>query len=179
MTAAQLAEAQKLISEWKVIPNDLAVTLASEFEGWFRSLASKGDLPRVFTGVTKDGKQAMLILSGLPLDRIQMLDFLIWLCRTEQFVTYALATKSGLLDKSNNMIEVIDIIDVAKTLGIEALPNDAYRLFDRSQSVKPANSSDFLFFGLQRSKNAIPNNEQELFRQLWSELRPKSMWRQR
>jgi hypothetical protein len=72
--------------------SDLAAILVDEFAGWFRNLAANGVIPRVFSGVTKDGKQAIVILNDLPLDHVQRRDFLTWLCRTEQFVAYAYGT---------------------------------------------------------------------------------------
>jgi hypothetical protein len=139
----------------------------------------------VFTGVTKDGKQAIVILTGLPLSDVQRRNFSIWLCRTENFVAYAYGTHVGKLEESKNITENIDIYassdsyDVWKSLGIERLPDGTFRLFDRTNLVLPAKSKDVIFFGLQRSTNIISNDDQESFRKLWSDLKSKAMWRQR
>ena len=66
-----------------------------------------------------------------------------------------------------------------KSLGIEKLTDGTYRLFDQNQIVAPARSKDVIFFGLQGSTDDTPSGDQELFRKLWSDLKPKAMWRQR
>ena len=81
----------------KEASSDLASVLASEFVVWFQTLGAKGVLPRAFTGVTQGGKQAVVVLTGLPIDRIQRRDFLIWLCRNEEFTAYAYATQVGIV----------------------------------------------------------------------------------
>jgi hypothetical protein len=106
--------------------NDVATLLVDEFEAWFRSLGADGFLPRAFTGVTKGGKQAVVILTGLPFDHVQRRDFLIWLCRAEQFETYAYGTHVGIIDGPSTASEGIRICassewyDVEKGLGIDS-----------------------------------------------------------
>jgi TPR repeat protein len=181
MSASQIAEAQKRASA-----SDLAVILVSEFEAWFQSLASKGVLPRAFTGVTKNGNQVVVVLTGLPLDHVQRRDFLIWLCQTEQFVAYAYATRVGVAADSDSAItDSLDIYassdryDASKTLGIDELTDGTHKFIDQHQVVLQANPENGLFFGLQHSTHNISGDDQELFRKLWSDLKPKSMWQQR
>jgi hypothetical protein len=165
--------------------SDLATVLAHEFAEWFRNLGAQGYLPRVFTGVTKDGKQCIVILSGLPLDHVQRRDFLIWLCRTEQFFTYAYGTHVGIASSASDFTEGIDIYassasyDVTKTLGIDKLGNGTSRIFDRHHAVMSAGTKNGIFLGLQRSTIDISSDDQEQFRELWRDMRPKVMWRQR
>ncbi len=124
-------------------------------------------------------------MTGLPFDHVQHRNFLIWLCRTEQFVAHAYGTQVGIAGESNKTTEAIeifassDLYNVDKTLGIEKLSDGTYRLFDRSQIVTQAKYKDEIFLGLQGSTNNIPSDHQELFRRLWDDLKPKSMWRQR
>jgi hypothetical protein len=163
--------------------SDLAVVLVDEFTEWFQNLGAKGLLPRAFTGVTKDGKQALLILNDLPLNHIQRREFLIWLCRNEQFVAYAYGTNVGIADNSSTITEGLDIYassdryHASKTLGIERQADGTIHFFNRHQAVLPATDDDGLFFGLQRSTEIIQNND--LFRTLWRRLSLKAMWRQR
>jgi hypothetical protein len=104
---------------------DLASGLIAEFVVWFQNLGAKGILPRAFTGVTNDGKQAVIFLSGLPLDHIQRREFLIWLCRNEGFVAYAYATHVGIAKDTSTVNEGLDVYassnryDASKTLRIE------------------------------------------------------------
>jgi hypothetical protein len=167
-------------------PSDLAAVLAAEFEQWFRNLGLQGALPRAFTGVTNDGNQAIVILTGLPLNHVQRRGFLIWLCRTEQFVAYAYATRVGVAADSDAAItECLDIYassdryDASKTLGIDKLSDGTYKFIDQHQVVLPASPKNGLFFGLQRSTNNISSDDQELFVRLWRDAKPKAMWRQR
>jgi hypothetical protein len=75
------ARAQPRVDNSDQASNDLAVVLAQEFAVWFRNLGVQGILPRAFTGVTKDGKQGIIILTGLPFDRLQQpegSDYRLW-----------------------------------------------------------------------------------------------------
>ena len=146
----------------------------------------KGVIPRAFTGVTKDGKQAIVILTGLPLDHVQRRDFLIWLCRTEGFVAYAYGTHVGIAaDSASTVTEGIDIYassnryDASKTLGISKLTDGTLKMFDRDFAVMPADPENGIFLGLQRLTTNISSDNQELFRNLWRDVRPKVIWRQR
>ncbi len=166
--------------------NDVATLLVDEFEAWFRSLGADGFLPRAFTGVTKGGKQAVVILTGLPFDHVQRRDFLIWLCRAEQFETYAYGTHVGIIDDASlTASEGIRICassewyDVEKGLGIDRAIDGKLVFFDRHYVVRSARSKDGVFFGLQRSTRDIPSDSQELFRELWRDMRSTVLWLQR
>ena len=190
MTQTQIAEAQKLARDWKDHADqntgDLAVALVAEFNGWFQNLAAKGIIPRAFTGVTKEGKQGIVILTGLPLDHVQRRNFLIWLCRTEKFIAYAYGTEVVVAETLATTSRGIDIYassdryDATKTLSIEKQPDGSYRFHDRFYKVLPTKSTeDFLFFRLQQSTDSTSRSEQDLFSALWMDLKPKVMWRQR
>jgi hypothetical protein len=166
--------------------DDLATLLVEEFAAWFRSLGASGFIPRAFTGVTKGGQQTMVIFTGLPLDHVQRRDFLIWLCRGEQFETYAYGTHVGIIDGASfTASEGIRICasseryDVTKTLGIDRTIDGKYVLFDHDYAVLPARSENGIFLGLQRSTQDISSDAQELFRKLWCDERSEVLWRQR
>jgi hypothetical protein len=166
--------------------SDLAAALTAEFHSWFQNLGPKGVIPRVFTGVTAGGKQAIVILTGLPLDHIQRLEFLIWLCRCEQFVAYAYGTHVAIAtDSTSDMTEGISIFassehyDVSETLGIDRLTDGTYKVFNRSYRVLESNPENELFHGLQRSTKNIASDQQAHFRKLWMGTKAKAMWRQR
>jgi hypothetical protein len=166
--------------------SDLAAVLTAEFRAWFQNLGPKGAIPRIFTGVTADGKQAIVVLTGLPLDHIQRREFLIWLCRCEQFVAYAYGTHVGIAtDNTSDITERISIYasseryDVSQTLNVDRLADDSYKLSSRSYTVLESNPENDLFHGLQRSTNNISSDQQALFRKLWMGTKAKAMWRQR
>jgi hypothetical protein len=164
--------------------SDLASLLIAEFAEWFQNLGAKGVLPRAFTGVSKGGKQAVVILSGLPLDHDQRRGFLIWLCRTEEFVAYAYGTQVGIADESS-VTEGLDIYassnkyDISKTLRIERQAGGTILFFDQHNAVLPAKPDNGIFFGLQSSHASISRDNDQLFRDLWRDLKSKSMWRSR
>jgi len=166
--------------------SDLAVVLVHEFAAWFRTLALQDVIPRTFTGVTKDGKQAIVILTGLPLDRVQRRDFLIWLCRTEGFVAYAYGTHVGIAaDGASTLTEGIDIYassdryDASKTLGLDRVSGGTLRIVEHNLAVMPASPENGIFLGLQRSTSEVSSDNQKLFRDLWRNARPNALWRQR
>jgi hypothetical protein len=165
---------------------DLAAVLASEFDIWFRTLGARGFIPRAFTGVTKEGKQAVVILTGLTLDHVQRREFLIWLCRTEQFVAYAYGTHVAIAaDSTSPMSEGIDIYassdcyDVSKSLQINRLADGTHTLLERHHAVLEASPDNGLFWGLQRLTDNIPSDNQVLFGRLWRDIEPNARWRQR
>lgn len=164
---------------------DLSLVLVGEFSTWFETLGTKGILPRAFTGVTDDGKQAVIILTGLPLDHIQRREFLIWLCRNEGFVAYAYGTQVGIADDPSSFNEGLDIYassdhyDASLTLGIERHADGSIRFSKQHHAVLSAKRDNGLFFGLQRSNQSIPPHNELLFRELWRDLKSKAMWRQR
>lgn len=90
-------------------PRDIAVNLAGEVATWLQNLGAKGALPRAFTGITREGKQAIVILTGLPFDHVQRREFIIWLCRQEKFVAYAYATHVGVADDDFRVTEALDV----------------------------------------------------------------------
>jgi hypothetical protein len=165
--------------------NDLATLLVDELEAWFRSLGASGFLPRAFSGLTKGGKQAVVILTGLPFDHVQRRDFLIWLCRAEQFETYAYGTHVGIISGPSTASEGIKIYassewhDVEKTLGIDRTIDGKYVFFDQHYVVLPACSENGIFLGLQRSTQDISSDAQELFRELWRDMKSTVLWLQR
>jgi hypothetical protein len=156
--------------------DDLAVVLADEFAQWFRNLVARGDpLPRAFSGVTQDGRQEIVILTGLPLDHVQRRDFMIWLCQKEQFIAYAYGTHVGVLEDSGTDSEAMEIFassdryDVNKTLGIDMQTDGTIRLFDQYYVVRPAGQGNRIFLGLQRSKS-LPSEANDFFRQFCVDL---------
>jgi hypothetical protein len=165
---------------------DLAALLVEELAAWFRATGARGVILRVFTGVTKDGRQAYVILAGLPLDHIQRRDFLIWLCRTEQLTAYAYGTHVGVIDDDGSSAgEGIAIhassewYDVSKRLGIDRTADGKCVLFDDHYAVLPAQAENGIFLGLQRSTANISIDADALFRKLWDGERPQVLWRQR
>ncbi len=166
--------------------SDLALALMAEFAQWFQALGAKGVLPRAFTGVTKSGDQAVIILTGLPLDDVQRRELLIWLCRNEEFVAYAYGTHVGIAnDSSAGITEGLDIYassdryDTSMTLRVERRADGNMQLFEENRTVLPAKQGNGLFSGLQRSSERSSSENDKVFREIWGDLKSKAMWRQR
>jgi hypothetical protein len=159
------------------VADDLATILSAEMEIWFQNLSVQGIIPRAFTGATKGGSQAIVILNDLPLDHVQRRHFLIWLCRTEEFIAYAYATQVQL--DSLDIYASSDHYDATLVLGINRSPNGSHNYYDRHRDVLPSDSSNGLFRGLHRSKQDIASEDEKLFARLWQELKPISIWRRR
>ena len=148
----------------------------------------------------KDGRQAYVILTGLPLDHMQRRDFLIWLCRTEQFTAYAYGTHAALLmmtvrpsAKVSPFMHHLTIVTdcgvviafsisngtMSKTLGIDRTADGKYAFFDDHYAVLPAQAENGIFLGLQRSTANLPEDSEGLFRKLWDRGSSDVLWRQR
>lgn len=165
--------------------HDMAQLLVHEFADWHRNLGEKGIIPRAFTGVTATGKQAVVVLTGLPFDHIQRRQFLVWLCRKEEFVAYAYSTQVGIAGEAGTITEALDIyassdrMDVSKTMLIKRSGDGKISFVDQHDAVLPPKFDNGPFFGLQRSTADISGQTQELFANFWQELKGKAMWRQR
>jgi hypothetical protein len=184
--AARIRVASTLVGTMDQASNDLATLLVDEFDAWFRSLGAGGFIPRAFTGVTKGGKQCVVTLTGLPFDHVQRRDFLVWLCRAEQFEVYAYGTHVGIIDDASftasegiKIYASSECYDVEKTLGIDRTIDGKYVFFDQHYVVLPARSENGIFLGLQRSTQDIPSDSQELFRELWRDMKSRVLWLQR
>ncbi|MBR0832016.1 hypothetical protein JQ612_02335 [Bradyrhizobium manausense] len=180
---AGMADNSRFSSEHST--TELARLLVDEFTDWHRNLGEKGVIPLAFTGVTATGRQAVLVLTGLPLDRIQRRQFLIWLCRKEEFVGYAYSTEVGIAGQDGAITEALDIygssarLDVTKTLLIRRGSDGRISFLDDHEAALPPKSDNGPFFGLQRSAEVIPTRNEDLFTNLWQEQKQKAMWRQR
>jgi len=166
--------------------SDLAAVLAYEFAVWFQRNGAQGTLPTAFSGVTKDGKQAVFFLSGFPFDHVQHRDFLIFLFRAEQFVAYAYGTHVERIDKASNVTEGVEIsassacYDVSQSLRVESLADGTFKISEDHYAVMPVTPENGIYCGLlQRPTDQISTDDQEWFRRPWKEAAPHSMWRQR
>ena len=167
------------------VSSDMAVILAGEVAIWLQNLGAKGALPRVFTGITREGKQAIVILTGLPFDHVQRREFIVWLCRHEKFVAYAYATHVGVADDDFTVTEALDIYassdrhDVSITFSIKREANGIIQFCNRRDIILPAKLNNGVFFGLQRSSQTGSDNDHELFRTSWDRLTDTIVWQQR
>lgn len=164
--------------------DDIALLLAAELKTWIRNLGRLGVLPRSFTGVTKEGKQLVLVLTNLPLNHFQRRSFIIWLCRIERFEAYGLGTRVGIAEDGGSIAEAYDIYasspayDVAETMNVKVMEDGKYHYTDRHHAVLPAEQDNGIIFGLQRSKDSISNEDVCTFQNLWRDLKPRALWTQ-
>lgn len=170
----------------RVGDGDLAAVLAYEFAVWFERNGAQGSLPTAFSGITKDGKQVIFFLTGFPFNHVQRRDFLIWLCRAEQFVAYVYGTHVERIDRASNVTEGVEISassdrnDVSQSLRVERLPDGTFKISEEHYAVMPVSPENGIYCGLlQRPADQISNDDQEWFRKLWKDAAPHVMWRQR
>jgi hypothetical protein len=82
--------------------NELASVLVDEFGEWYRNLATRGAVPCAFTGVAANGNQAVVILTGLSLNRVQRREFLIWLCLRRALLVTRIRLKVSIRQRPRN-----------------------------------------------------------------------------
>jgi hypothetical protein len=96
----------------------------------------------------------VLVLKGVTLDPVQRRNFLIWLCKAEQFVAYAYGTPVKIAEDRGRLVDAYDIYasspayDVAETIGADEMADGKYRITDRHHAILAASLENGIFFGL-------------------------------
>ncbi|TGT53511.1 hypothetical protein EN813_047525 [Mesorhizobium sp. M00.F.Ca.ET.170.01.1.1] len=166
--------------------SDVAWHLMMEFAEWYGRLGSTGKLPRAFSGVAADGKQAVVDLSNLPLDHVQRREFLIWLCREERMHAYVYGTHVGAsdgrtVDEQLLLYASSPRFDMSSVFAIERDQQGriAYRAIHGDAVEAGSADSSPIFHGLQRNDEAISEEAARLYAKIWGTLKQLCMWRYR
>jgi hypothetical protein len=167
---------------------DRAETLVDEFAQWFSNLGAQGVVPRAFTGLKRDGRQFVTILSGIPFDYVKRRDFLIWLCRREDVVAYAYGTHVAVADDKCDppeMSEAVDIYAPSPSVHV-AMSMTLIRFVDGKITYRrgaawrsPTITDGQPFLGLHTASDAIDDASTRSFEALWQELGKHALWRDR
>jgi CHAT domain-containing protein/tetratricopeptide (TPR) repeat protein len=177
-------DAQSALSV-KTSTADLAEQLADQVQGWFENLGAQGKVPRVFTGITRDAKQFIIELDGLPFDHIKRREFMIWLTQKFSLVAYAYATRVMKQDiGEERLIEALDIYasslekDVSVSFSM-ARSTEGRITYSRQayHSEAAKNQPDQIFLGLHRTPKSPDAAGNEEFEKAWAELEPAVYWR--
>lgn len=158
--------------------------LMNEFVSWFYNLVEQGtDLPKVFSGVNRDGRQFVVVLSDLPIGQGDHLDFMRAVLRVEDAVAYAFKMRVGLLnEKTNTTEERVDFFtgEPGQYLFLEIAPRDGvswksgFYETSKRQSDQPEWFMQDLF-----PTEYKPSDKDPQFLQIWGSVRDSVMWRQR
>jgi CHAT domain-containing protein/tetratricopeptide (TPR) repeat protein len=165
--------------------SDIAEQLVAQAQKCFDTLGAQGKVPRVFTGITHDGRQLIIELDSLPFDHVKRRDFLIWLSRTYRLVAYAYATRvmkhaSG----RDDLVEALDIYassfakDVFASLSITRQFDGSIRYVrDVYLSEDAKEQRDQIFLGLHRPSHSASVTNSKEFEDVWATLESKVYWR--
>jgi len=165
---------------------DLAEQLVAQVQQWFETLGAQGKMPRVFTGITRDARQLIIELDGLPFDQGKQRDFLIWLSRKHDLVAYAYAARVGKPKTSggDEVAETLEIHassfdkDVSASLSVTRQPDGSIRYArDAYVSERAKDPNDPTFLGLHRSADTVDGASSQEFEKLWATLESKVFWR--
>ena len=166
---------------------DLADRLISEFRQWYANLATDGQMPRAFTGVTRAGEQFVTIIDGLGLDHAGCRAYLLWLCETEAVIAYAFATpfmkRAGARNDDARPQLVLDIFassagkDAQLTLEATRLESGALRYREACHFSGEPIKAWQPFLGLQRQTVDTTPADDWSFDVIWEERRGRAHWR--
>lgn len=166
-------------------PADLSSQLIEEFLYWFESNLKKGIvLPKIFSGVTEAGKQFIVDVSALELDRSKHLDFMRYVLRKEGCVAFAHKVRvAALVCKEPEVLqeqhEFYSGCHGSYCIAVLTSRNgedwtDGVIYTHKSRTVAPAYFMHELLPGLYKA-----TEDDELFETIWLAIREKVQWRTR
>ena len=166
--------------------SDIGWVLITEFAQWYGALGARGEIPRAFSGLTATGRQAIVILPGLPFDHVERREFLIWLCREEGIVAYVYGTHIAVADgdRQEERLELYassPLLDLFSSFAVQRDDRDriAYQAVEASAVEAGSEGSDAIFHGLQRNGGTIMPEAALRYAEVWSKVKRRSMWRER
>lgn len=158
--------------------------LSASAQQFLKSLAARAVVPQFLSAITSDGKNVLVPLDALTLDRGSELNFYRWLCKHERFLAYAFISHVAIADDdAGELIRRAGQIMVytpysGREITMKYVPVRTQgivygepEIFDLDQAA--AQSSLFYFFGGSRG-NFL---EGWKFAGLWRRLAKKSDWR--
>jgi CHAT domain-containing protein len=166
---------------------DIAEQLVAQVQQWFETFARQGQVPRVFTGITREPRQLIVELDGLQFDDAKRRDFLIWLSQKNRLAAYAYATRVTKLEAPGGRDDLGESLaiyasssgrDVFARFSIARQPDGSIRY---AREDYQADGADMItgheFLGLHRApRSADPRNNEE-FDKIWAMLEAKVYWR--
>jgi hypothetical protein len=166
-------------------PTDFSGVLIQEFANWFGVFLEKGSvMPKIFTGVNRDGSQFIIDFSRLELDRSKHLDFMRYVLHHEHSIAYAYKMRTNVeVCKEPQILQEQHLFFAGYENSFHSLSitsnaadgwQDGFKVFDESHATAPES-----FF-----QELLPNyynrtSDVVMFGELWQGMRDKVSWRTR
>lgn len=168
-----------------VPPDDFSGVLIQEFSNWFGVFLDKESvMPKMFTGVNRDGRQFIIDFSRLELDPSKHLDFMRYVLHHENSIAYVYKMRTIVeVCKEPQILQEQHLFfsgyaDSFHSLSITSnAPDgwqDGYKVLNESHTDKPE-----MFF-----QELLPNyykrtDDVVMFSELWQSIRENVFWRTR
>ncbi len=166
-------------------PTDFSGVLIQEFANWFGVFLEKDSvMPKMFTGVNRDGSQFIIDFSRLELDRSKHLDFMRYVLHHENSIAYAYKMRTVVeVCKEPQILQEQHLFFAGYENSFHSLSitsnapdgwQEGYKVFNESHSTAPE-----MFF-----QELLPNyykrtDDVVMFSELWQGIRDKVFWRNR
>ena len=166
---------------------DIAEQLVVQVRQWFGTFAAQGQVPRIFTGITREPRQIIIKLDDLQFDNAKLRDFLIWLSQKYRLAAYAYATRftePQVPGAPKDSAEALAIYasssgkDAFAKFSIARQPDGSIRYTRELYQVDVADMiTEHDFFGLHRVPRSADSASTEEYEKVWGPLEDKVYWR--
>lgn len=166
------------------VPTDIGRQLATELIGWFEKLLeTQTILPKVFTGVSAQGRQFIVMMGDLGLENLEHLDFMRYVLHKEQAVAFAFKMRNAVeVCKEPQIIQEQHTFysgQVGKYIAVDITSqspdswDDGIKIIRRSSSETPE-----IFFQDLLGTPYVPSALDSKYEALWLGIREKVQWRE-
>ncbi len=166
-------------------PADLSGELINEFVSWFNGLLKNGTvLPKMFSGVNRDGRQFVIDLSRVDLDIKKHLAFMRYVLFHENSIAYAYkmrmvaeVCKEPLIHQEQHVFHS----GCAGSYHFAVLTSQAPDGWQEgSKLVRQLHSKEpTTFFDELLPSYHVPTDDDDLFGNIWQSIRGQVVWRNR
>ena len=166
-------------------PPDLSGDLMKEFVHWFNSLLEKGTvLPKMFTGVNRDGKQYIVDMSLVEIDIKKHYLFMRYVLFHEKSIAYAYKMRmvaelsTAPLIHQEQHIFYSGSANSFHSTQITSRAGEGWH--DGSKVLSETHTTEPEIFLQELLPNYFENtNDDDLFSNIWNSIRDKIIWRER
>lgn len=166
-------------------PEDLSGELIQEFANWFGVFLDKGEvMPKMFTGVNRDGSQFIIDFSRLELDSSNHIDFIRFVLHHENSIAFAYKMCMGVeVCKEPQLIQeqhefYAGCENSYHYLAITSKAEDGWQDGHIVMNERHAKEPEILFQELL-PKYYKREGDIVLFGEIWQGIRDKVFWRKR
>ena len=166
-------------------PPDLSGDLMKEFVHWFNSLLEKGTvLPKMFTGVNRDGKQYIVDMSLVEIDIKKHYLFMRYVLFHEKSIAYAYKMRmvaelsTAPLIHQEQHIFYSGSANSFHSTQITSRSGEGWH--DGSKVLSKTHTTEPEIFLQELLPNYFENtNDDDLFSNIWNSIKDKIIWRER